>query len=208
MEYKNSIAYHLVRSRKVAEGLPFVELVRKVRAGDESASAELVRRYEPAIRVLVRARLNPGLRRLLDSSDICQSVFANFFRRATDGEFELDRPERLIHLLATMARNRLTDHALRLRAARRDERRTEHAVDAAERLVDPDPSPSEIVARREMVQAIRDRLTGEERHLADQRALGRPWAEIAAELDARPDALRVRLDRAIDRISRELRLGN
>ena len=33
----------------------FVELIRQVRAGDEQASAELVRLYEPAIRVAVRA---------------------------------------------------------------------------------------------------------------------------------------------------------
>lgn len=64
----------------MAEDLSFVELVRNVRTGDESASAELVRRYEPAIRIAVRARLTaPGLRRLFDSMDICQSVFANFF---------------------------------------------------------------------------------------------------------------------------------
>src|SRR5438105_2818266 len=112
----------------MAEPLSFVDLVRRVRAGDEQASAELVRRYEPAIRIAVHARLtDPGLRRLLDSLDICQSVLGNFFVRATAGEFELERPEQLIKLLITMARNRLTDHALRQRAARRDYRRTEPA---------------------------------------------------------------------------------
>jgi hypothetical protein len=97
----------------VAEELPFVELVRRVCRGDEAASAELVRRYEPAIRIAVRGRLNdPGLRRLFDSMDACQSILANFFVRATAGEFELDRPDQLIQLLATMAGNRVTDHAL------------------------------------------------------------------------------------------------
>ena len=95
----------------MAEDISFVELVRNVRAGDEVASAELVRRYEPAIRIAVRGASNrPRLRRLFDSMDICQSVFAIFFVRAAAGEYELDRPERLIQLLATMARNRVTDH--------------------------------------------------------------------------------------------------
>src|SRR4051794_2364784 len=108
--------------------MSFLELLRRVRAGDAEASAELVRRYEPAIRVAVHVRLNdPGLRRLLDSVDICQSVLGNFFVRASAGEFELQSSEQLLKLLVTMARNRLTDHALRHQAARRDHRRNDHA---------------------------------------------------------------------------------
>ena len=90
----------------------FVDLIQRVRAGDEQASTELVRRYEPAIRVAVRARLtDPKLRRLLDSMDVCQSVLGNFFARAATGQFELDRPDQLVALLATMARNRVINHA-------------------------------------------------------------------------------------------------
>ena len=102
----------------------FIEFIRRVRAGDEEASAELVRVYEPAIRVAVRARLtDPRLRRLLDSTDVCQSVLGNFFGRATSGQFELKDPKQLVALLVTMARNRITNHALQQQAARRDHRR-------------------------------------------------------------------------------------
>jgi RNA polymerase sigma factor (sigma-70 family) len=191
----------------VATELSFVDLVRKVRAGDDAASAELVRRYEPAIRIAVRARLtDPGLRRLFDSMDICQSVFANFFVRATAGEYELERPERLIQLLATMARNRVTDHARQQRAARRDYRRTERTADDGGQFVDPEPSPSDEISRKELVEAFQSRLSVEERYLADQRAGGRPWGEIAAELGGKPDARRVQLERAVNRVTRELRL--
>ncbi len=190
----------------MAEDLSFVELVRNVRTGDESASAELVRRYEPAIRIAVRARLTaPGLRRLFDSMDICQSVFANFFSRVTAGEYEFDKPERLIQLLATMARNRVTDHALQQRAARRDYRRTERTADDRQ-FVDPGPSPSDEVSARELVEVFRSRLSADERYLADQRESGRPWGEIAGEVGGKPDARRVQLERAINRVTRELRL--
>jgi RNA polymerase sigma factor (sigma-70 family) len=191
----------------VAEELSFVDLVRRVRAGDEAASAELVRRFEPAIRIAVRGRLtDPRLRRLFDSMDICQSVFAIFFVRATAGEYELDKPERLIQLLATMARNRVTDHALRQRAARRDYRRSERSADAGGQFVDPGPSPSDEISRKELVEAFQSRLSAEERYLADQRVWGRPWSEIAAEVGGKPDARRVQLERAVNRVTRELRL--
>src|SRR4051812_2324040 len=69
-----------LRCPDVPEELSFVDLVRLVRAGDEHASAELVRRYAPAIRIAVHARLrDPRLRRVLDSLDVCQSVLGNFF---------------------------------------------------------------------------------------------------------------------------------
>jgi RNA polymerase sigma factor (sigma-70 family) len=196
-----------LRNSDVAEDISFMELVRKVRAGDDVASAELVRRYEPAIRIAVRGRLtDPRLRRLFDSMDICQSVFAIFFVRAAAGEYELDRPERLIQLLATMARNRVTDHARQQRAARRDYRRTERTADDGGHFVDPDPSPSDEISEKELVEAFQSRLSVEERYLADQRARGRPWGEIAAEVGGRPDARRVQLERAVNRVTRELRL--
>jgi RNA polymerase sigma factor (sigma-70 family) len=191
----------------LADEESFVDLVRRVRAGDVAASAELVLRYEPAIRIAVRVRLtDPGLRRLLDSMDICQSVFANFFVRATAGEFELDKPERLVQLLATMARNRITDHALHERAARRDYRRTQRIPDDGGQHVASGPSPSDEVSGRELLEAFRSRLSAEERYLADQRSQGRPWAEIAADVGGKADALRVQLVRAVNRIMRELRL--
>ena len=52
---------------------------------------------------LVDTRLN----RLLDSMDICQSVLASFFVRAALGQYELETPEQLLKLLATMTRNKL-----------------------------------------------------------------------------------------------------
>ena len=55
-------------------------LLDRIRAGDQGAATELVRRYEPALRRSVRLRLrDPRLRRVLDSSDVCQAVLLRFF---------------------------------------------------------------------------------------------------------------------------------
>ena len=190
----------------MAEDVSFLDLVRRVRAGDGAAATELVRRYEPALRVAVRVRLtDPALRRFLDSMDVCQSVLANFFVRAVAGQFDLDRPEQLLALLATMARNKVTNMALRERAARRGGGRARAELGEAEHA-DPGPSPSQVVADKELLQAFRDRLSADERHLADCRARGDTWAEIGTEVGGDPDALRVRLGRAIDRVTCELGL--
>lgn len=102
----------------------FPDLMRRVRDGDGEAAAELVRRYEPEIRREVRLRLgDPRLYRVLDSMDICQSVLASFFVRAASGQYELEQPEQLLHLLVAMARNKLAFQVRKERAQRRDHRR-------------------------------------------------------------------------------------
>jgi RNA polymerase sigma-70 factor (ECF subfamily) len=186
----------------------FTSLIRRVRAGDHQAAAELVRQYEPQIRRVVRMRLtDPRLRQVLDSSDICQSVLFNFFIRAAAGQFELERPEQLVRLLATMARNRLLNHVQREKAERRDCRRVVAGGQTAlEAVPAGDPSPSRVVAGKELLQEVYRHLTEEERYLADQRSAGRDWADLAAEAGSTAEALRKKLARGLDRVARQVRL--
>jgi hypothetical protein len=59
----------------MADDTTFADFLRRIRAGDEQAAAELVHRYEAAVRLAVRMRLGDArLRRVLDSMDVCQSV--------------------------------------------------------------------------------------------------------------------------------------
>jgi RNA polymerase sigma factor (sigma-70 family) len=189
----------------MGDGEIFRELITRVRNGDDQAAAVLVSRYEPTIRMAIRVRLeNSDLRRLFDSMDISQSVMANFFVRAASGQFDLGTPQQLVRLLVTMARNKLINHANQQRAARRDHRRQSN-VDVTD-LAASTPTPSKITAYRELLEALRSRLTEEERRLADLRAGGLSWAEVATEVGGHPDALRFRLKRGLDRIAREIHL--
>jgi len=191
----------------MSEEESFRELIHRVRAGDEAAATKLVRLYEPTIRVIVRRRLtDAGLRRLLDSMDICQSVLASFFVRAAAGQYELDQPDHLLKLLASMTRNKLVSAARKQNAARRDKNRDAGTGLDANTVVDPAVTPSEFVANRDLLEQVRNRLSGEERQLVEQRALGRNWTEMAVEMGGTPDGLRMRLTRAIERVTRELGL--
>src|SRR4051812_24049196 len=159
----------------------FRDLIRRVRAGDEAAAAEVLRIYEPAIRRAARVRLvDPRLRRLFDSMDICQSVLASFFVRAALGQYEIDQPDQLLKLLVSMSRKKLVDHAREQGAARRDYRRAAPGGQDAADLAAAGPTPSHQAAANELLQEFRNRLSDDERRLAEARALGHDWATIAA----------------------------
>ena len=192
------------------EKTPFRDLVKRIRAGDPAAAEELVRRYEPEVRREVRLRLKgPGLRRLLDSMDISQSVLSNFFLRAAIGEFVLDHPTQLLRLLITMAKNRVTYWARRLQAEKRDKRK-DRALDA----IPPDsphfhaggPSPSAHASAAELLEQFEARMSEDERRIADLRRTGRSWQQVADEMGERSDAVRKRLERARRRICDQLGL--
>jgi RNA polymerase sigma-70 factor (ECF subfamily) len=57
-----------------------------------------------------------------------------------------------------------------------------------------------------MLREVQQRLSEEERDLAQRRAQGQPWEEIAAELGGTPNGRRVQLARALDRVSEQLGL--
>jgi RNA polymerase sigma-70 factor (ECF subfamily) len=176
----------------------FATFFAAVRSGDQAAAAELVRLYEPYLRQVIRLRLtDERLRRVYDSADLCQSVLGNFFGRAAVGGFDLSSPGRLRALLARMAENKFLDKA------RHEQYHGGGIPDGYDAPADG-PTPGEVLLRSELVAALRARLSERERWLFDQRAAGRTWPDIAAETADAPDALRIHLARAIDRLRSEV----
>ena len=173
----------------MAEESSFPDLVRRVRVGDQDAATELVNSFEPAIRRAVRFQMrDKRLRRVFDSMDICQSVLASFFVRAGLGQYELDKPEQLLKLLSSMARNKVINLVHHQQADCRDHRRVA-AGSADSRIAAAGSSPSQHVSLEELMGKFRQQMSEDELWLADQRALGRPWNEIAAEIGGNADAL-------------------
>jgi RNA polymerase sigma factor (sigma-70 family) len=185
----------------------YSEFIRRIRDGDELAAEELVRRYEPEIRLEVRGWLrlrNPALRRVFDSMDICQSVLASFFARAALGEFDMDEPSQLIRLLVGMARNKVAEQARHHQRQRRDVRRVGDGDVQMEIGAATDETPSRLVSGRELLQKFRELLGDEERRIAELRAQGSDWSAVAAQLGGTPDGRRKQLARAVVRIEHAL----
>ena len=186
------------------------ELLQRVRSGDAAAAEELVRTYEPELRRAIRVRLTDArLRRMVDSIDICQSVLAGFFVRTAAGQYDIETPEELVRLLVTMARNRVIDWTRRSKADRRDTRRNVSLQNDDGQNIDvasPSAGPVSVLVNRELIESVRNRLTAEELQLMEQRSDGKSWAEIARTSGEQPNAVRMKLTRALDRVAEELGL--
>ena len=68
------------------------------------------------------------------------------------------------------------------------------------------PSPSRLAAGRELLAAVRVRLSPDELRLADLRGQGREWTEVAEEMGGTAQARRKQLQRALDRVAKDLGL--
>jgi RNA polymerase sigma-70 factor (ECF subfamily) len=188
----------------MSEDNVFADFIRRVRAGDEAAAEELVRRYGQVVRTHVRAKLHPGLRRKFDSLDICQMVQASFFRRKEESQYgRMGRPEDLVRWLLAMARNKLKQEIRELFADKRDVRHEEAAPDGWE-AAGGDPSPSEQAARRELLEEVRRRFSEEERQMLELRNQGCDWDQVARRLGGTPRGRRKQWQRAQERVTREL----
>jgi DNA-directed RNA polymerase specialized sigma24 family protein len=184
----------------MTEQADFTALVGRVLAKDESAAAELVRRFEPELTRMIRFHLtDPGVRRLLDSLDVCQSVLAAFFARLFGGEVRVTNPRQAMGLLGLMARHKVIDHGRRHRSLRKGAGAVKDVADGFEDLaVDSASNPADALENLEIVDAVRTRLGEQERRILDLWMQNYEWPEIAARLDGDAEALRKRLSRGID----------
>ena len=72
---------------------------------------------------------------------------------------------------------------------------------------DTELTPSEQLANQEVLDALRQQLTSEERQIASLRADGSSWDEVAAALGGTAQARRMQLTRGVERAARELGLA-
>jgi RNA polymerase sigma factor (sigma-70 family) len=176
------------------------ELLGRIRAGDEAAVAEFIRIYEPHVRRVVRARLRlPGMRRVSDSSDLCQVVMASFLVGSAVGRYDVADTDGMKKLLARIAANRVID------LARKPEFRKPVVPVGGDgagevEVVAGGPGPASQVALHELIQKADRLLSESERPIAELRKEGLSWEEIGQRLGKSADAVRKSLDRAARRI--------
>ncbi len=183
----------------------FTSLMDQARSGNDEAARKMVELYEPEIRRAARLRLTDSkLRQLVDSIDICQSVFGKFFETAQSPKgIDLQKPEQLLGLLVTMTRNRVVDEHRRQTAQKRNA--GEAVLEAIPNmLVSNSPGPKTACEMKDMLAEIRSKLTAEELEVAEFRGNGLSWEEIAERVGGSSDSHRKRLERAVQRVRDEM----
>jgi RNA polymerase sigma-70 factor (ECF subfamily) len=173
----------------------FAELIRKARTGDAAAISEIVRRYEPEVRLVARLRLGAALRPYLDSVDLVQSVHKSLIRGLQDEKFEIARPEQLVALALTMVRRKAAKAWRKLQRQKRPGDAGDSLPDVLVNLITPQTDPAEEVAFRDAVERLCRDLEPLDKQLLEKNLQGYRTAEIARELGVSGDLLRVRLSR-------------
>src|SRR5260370_31056771 len=82
-------------------------LLRRFRGGSEDAATQLYVRYAHRLRALVKAHCSSELARRVEPEDIVQSVFRRFFRRVSQGDYDVPAGEVLWGLFLVIALNRI-----------------------------------------------------------------------------------------------------
>lgn len=182
----------------------FAALLARAGQGDEAALGELVRQYEPKVRIVARVLLGPALRPYLDSVDLVQSVHKSVVTGLRDQRFGLTKPDDLIGLAITILRRKAAKHWRHLQRQRRLS-----GVNAADggdltgvltALSCPGTDPAAEAQFRDQVDHLCTHLDESERQILDQRLEGYTPAEIADRMGVNRVALRVRLTRLRQRL--------
>lgn len=160
-------------------------LLGRIRDGDESAARELLARFEPQVRLVVRRQLPRLLRSRFDSIDFLQSVWATFFRRLRAGPERFEDPRFLVSFLAGVAKNKIIDEYRRAASRKQDIRLEERLSSAGllsrELSADQD-SASELAEANEAYDRLNDLLPEDRRGLLRLKLTGLSNRDIADRL--------------------------
>lgn len=84
-------------------------LVARLRNGDAGAAEELVRTYEPFLRMVIRRQLSASQRSKFDSVDIVQSIWMDVLEGFSRPQWQFANQTQLQAFLVKIAKNRLID---------------------------------------------------------------------------------------------------
>ncbi len=161
-----------------------VEVLAKLRAGDEAAAEQVFERYMARLTALARTRLSPRIASRVDPEDIVLSAWRSFFVGARCGRFTLRRSGELWQLLVAITMHKLYRQVRRHTAQKRAVEMTSQADLAAveERLAEiRSPAPEEVVAVSEEVESLMSQLTPFGRRVLELRLQSEPMSSIAAD---------------------------
>ena len=157
-------------------------LLRRFRGGSQDAATQLYVRYAQRLRALVKARCSSELARCVEPDDIVQSVFRRFFRRVSQGDYDVPAGEELWGLFLVIALNRIRAAESFHRAGKRDVRVTVPDVEpggAVEAATGHDEAAFAVLQMT--IEEALVQLSPQQRQMLELRVQGFEVAEIAKQ---------------------------
>ena len=189
---------------------PSIELLARVRAGDEQAAEELFQRFAERLIAVAAARLSAKLARRVDPEDVVQSAYRSFFVKARDGRYALQRSGDLWRLLVGITIHKLQHQAERHSAGKRASSKEQQAAGAEESgdglaniALAREPTPMEAAALADEIENILRRLEPHQRPILELRLQGHNQADIADQLQCSERTVRRVLEQVKKFLSHE-----
>ena len=183
-----------------SDSIPIQAIIARAVGGDAPSVQYLVDNFADIIAREIRTqRRFHSLQARVDSDDIVQSVWRCFFGAVVGGEIEFQHKNDLVAYLKRLSQNKIQSEFRKHLAIKRDIRKTEGDIDV--NLQDnSNESPSQNLSTFELLLHVLAQMTDEERLIAERRAQGVSWEELAVELSSTADAVRKRHARMRERI--------
>lgn len=167
------------------------DFIDRVNAVDESAIAEIDRRYRTRLCSLVERELGRRFAPREDPEDAVQSAMRSLFRGLKGGRFHIDHSGALWRLLATLVHRKVQKHVEHHAAAKRSPAREAPLNDAPR---DREPSAEEVACAAELLSAVSDRLSEDDAEIFQLKLQDFSNAEIALETGLTQAQVRYRVE--------------
>jgi RNA polymerase sigma-70 factor (ECF subfamily) len=180
---------------------PLDLLLERLGRGDSGAAEQIMREYEPYLRMVVRRYLPSGLRRKFDSVDVVQSVWVHVWKGLRGVSWQFSDREHLRALLVTVTRRRLVSRFRHYRAslARED---SSAAGELDHMPAAPGPGPEDLVRANELWERVLSLCPADQHELLRLRRQGFTMDEIAERTGMHEGSVR----RVFRRLARRLAL--
>jgi RNA polymerase sigma factor (sigma-70 family) len=165
------------------------QLLAGLNSGDARAAEQVLRTYEPYLRILVRRELRAELRTKFDTSDVVQSVWTDLLEGIQKRGWHFADPPHLQAFLVRLMKNRFIDLCRKHRPALAHE---QQLVDGAlaETVAGTVPRPSEVAQSNELWERILALCPANHRELVRMKLKGMSAEEIASRTGLHPNSVR------------------
>ena len=170
-------------------------LLRRFRTGEPDAATELYVRYADRLQALAQAQTSDQLSSRFDPEDVVQSVFRTFFRRASEGFYDVPPGQQLWQLLLVLALNKVRALGVHHRAKKRDVGRTAGSAGLEAYRGARDETPMRVLSM--VIDEVVGELSAVQQQMIQLRIEGHEISQIAEQTQ--------RSKRTVERVLQKLR---